>query len=53
MDSEYIQPQQISPDINPNDENAMRRVVDLGKSNMKKLYELEERIEKLERIVFK
>ena len=53
MDSEHIQSQQIPPDINPNDENAIRRVIDLAKSNYKKQYELEERIEKLERIVFK
>ena len=53
MDSEFIQSQQIPPDINPDDENAMRKVIDLAKTNSKKQYELEERIERLERIVLK
>lgn len=49
MKNEHIQAQQIPPDIPYNDPNAMRKVIDLAKSTAKKQYELEERIEKIEK----
>jgi len=48
MPSEFIQGQQIPPEIDPDSDDALRQVIELAKSNYKKQYELEERIEKIE-----
>ena len=46
--SEFIQGQQIPPEIDPDSDDALRQVIELAKSNYKKQYELEERLEKIE-----
>jgi len=47
--ADYIQNQEIPPDIDPDSDSALRQVIQLAKSNYKKLYDLEERLEKIER----
>ncbi len=49
--SDHIQAQQIYPDIDPKDEHAMFKVIELAKQVQRKTIELEERIEALERSV--
>lgn len=52
-DREFIQSQQIPPEIDPEDEYALRRVIELARSVYSKQYDLEQRIVELEKIVLK
>ena len=49
MRGEHLYTQQRPPDISSEDPQAMKKVIELAKSVNKKLYELEERIEKMEK----
>ena len=44
--ADYIQIQNIPPDIDPEAEDALYRVIDLAKQTIRKTIELEERIER-------
>ena len=49
--SEYIQTQQIPPEIDPEDPNALYEVIRLAKSLYKEVYDTKQRIEELESII--
>lgn len=51
QNAEFIQAQQIPPEIDPEDPNALYKVIRLVKSLYKELYDTKKRIEELESIV--
>lgn len=51
MNEAHIQSQAIYEEIDPNEENALYKIVDMARRLQRKVIELEERIEAMEEFV--